>query len=46
MQRNPYASLLSVIETCRLKNVNPWGIICEIIASARKGVTPPLIPAA
>ena len=41
-----YASLLSVIETCRLRNLNPWGIICEIIASARKGVNPPLIPAA
>jgi transposase len=40
-----YSSLLSVIETCRLRNLNPWTIICKIIADARKGINPPPIPA-
>lgn len=40
-----YCSLLSVIETCRLRNLNPWRVIAEIIACGRKGIQPPLIPA-
>jgi transposase len=40
-----YSSLLSVIETCRLRNVNPWTYIALVIASGRKGINPPPIPA-
>lgn len=32
-----YAALLSVIETCRLRNVDPWAYIAQTIALARKG---------
>lgn len=39
-----YSSLLSVIETCRLRSINPWTYICEVIARARKGLSPPPIP--
>ncbi len=39
-----YSSLLSVIETCRLRNLNPWTFIAEVIANGRKGLNPPLIP--
>lgn len=39
-----YSSLLSVIETCRLRNLNPWSFISGAISFARKGITPPSIP--
>ncbi len=39
-----YSSLLSVIETCRLRNINPWTYICEVIAKGRKGIPPPPVP--
>lgn len=39
-----YSSLLSVIETCRLRKVNPWQYISSVIKLARKGLSPPLIP--
>lgn len=38
-----YSSLLSVIETCRLRNLNPWTFIAQVIAAARKGINPPLV---
>ena len=41
-----YSSLLSVIETCRLRKLNPWTFISQAIASGRKGITPSPIPAA
>lgn len=41
-----YCSLLSVIETCRLRQVNPWTYIANVIALARKGTSPPPIPVA
>lgn len=41
-----YSSLLSVIETCRLRNINPWTYICEVIKGARKGLSPPPVPTA
>ncbi|MGH2414605.1 MAG: hypothetical protein ACRDEA_13165 [Microcystaceae cyanobacterium] len=41
-----YSSLLSVIETCRLRNLNPWTYIAIVIASGRKGLNPPPLPAA
>jgi hypothetical protein len=36
----------SVIETCRLRQVNPWNYIAEVIALARQGISPPTFPAA
>ncbi len=35
-----YAALLSVIETCRLRNQDPWQYIAETIARGRKGISP------
>jgi IS1 family transposase len=35
-----YCSLLSVIETCRLRKVNPWSYIAQVIAQGRKGILP------
>jgi transposase len=39
-----YSSLLSVIETCRLRQINPWTYIAEVIAQARKGIHPSPFP--
>ena len=39
-----YSSLLSVIETCRLRQINPWEYISGVIKLARKGLSPPPIP--
>jgi hypothetical protein len=39
-----YSSLLSVIETCRLRKINPWIYICEVITLGRKGLPPPPVP--
>ena len=39
-----YSSLLSVIETCRLREINPWIYIAEILALARQGLSPPPFP--
>jgi len=39
-----YSSLLSVIETCRLRNLNPWIYIAQVLALARKGINPPPFP--
>ena len=36
-----YSSLLSVIETCRLRDLNPWTYIAEVLALARQGLSPP-----
>ncbi len=38
-----YSSLLSVIETCRLRHINPWIYIGEVLALARQGLSPPTI---
>jgi len=35
-----YACLLSVIETCRLREQDPWSYIAETIALGRKGLAP------
>ena len=40
-----YAALLSVIETCRLRNQDPWRYIAQTIALGRKGVAPSPIAA-
>lgn len=42
--RRADSALLSVIETCRLRNLNPWPYIAEVIALARKGMNPPPVP--
>ncbi|MDM8535916.1 IS66 family transposase, partial [Desulfobacterales bacterium HSG17] len=39
-----YAALLSVIETCRLRNIDPWEFISQTIALGRKGIVPGAIP--
>ena len=39
-----YSSLLSVIETCRLRDINPWITIAEVLALARQGIGPPPFP--
>ncbi|MEM8780940.1 MAG: IS66 family transposase [Cyanobacteria bacterium P01_G01_bin.49] len=39
-----YSSLLSVVETCRLRDINPWIYIAKVLALARKGLAPPPFP--
>lgn len=39
-----YSSLLSVIETCRLRQINPWTYLAKVLALARKGISPPPCP--
>ena len=39
-----YAALLSVIETCRLRALNPWQYLAQVIALRRKGRQAPEIP--
>jgi transposase len=39
-----YSSLLSVIETCRLRALNPWIYIASVLAHARQGLDPPPFP--
>jgi transposase len=41
-----YCSLLSVIETCRLRKVDPWVYIAMILTQARRGIKHPPIPLA
>jgi IS1 family transposase len=39
-----YAALLTVIETCRRRQLCPWPYLAEVIALRRKGLPAPLIP--
>jgi hypothetical protein len=39
-----YAALLSVIETCRLRSINPWEFLAQTISLRRKGLDAPPIP--
>jgi hypothetical protein len=41
-----YCSVLSVVETCRLRKVDPWSYIAIVLTQARKGIKHPPIPAA
>jgi len=41
-----YCSVLSVIETCRLRKVDPWSYIAMILTQARRGIKHPPIPVA
>ncbi len=38
-----FAALLSVMETCRLRNLDPWDYIAKVIAQGRRGMAPPTI---
>jgi hypothetical protein len=38
-----YSALISVIETCRLRGVDPWDFVALTIARGRKGLAPPTI---
>ncbi len=40
-----YASFISVVETCKLRNIDPWGYLAQVIAAGRKGINPPPMPA-
>ena len=39
-----YCSVLSVIETCRLRKVDPWNYIAQVLTQARRGIKNPPIP--
>ena len=39
-----YAALLTVIETCRLRGIEPWDYVAEAIAKGRKGLAPTPLP--
>jgi len=39
-----YAALLSVIDTCHRRGVDPWAYIAQTIALGRKGLAPSSIP--
>jgi IS1 family transposase len=39
-----YAAVLSVIETCRRRNLSPWPYLAEVIALRRKGLPAPPVP--
>ena len=39
-----YSSLLSVIETCRLRTLKPWAFIAQVLRKARKEINPPPFP--
>jgi IS1 family transposase len=39
-----YASLLTVIETCRRRQLSPWSYLAEVISLRRKGLPFPVIP--
>jgi hypothetical protein len=41
-----YCSVLSVVETCRLRKIHPWSYIAIVLTQARKGIKHPSIPAA
>eukprot|EP01033_Poteriospumella_lacustris_P018870 gene18870-13607_t len=39
-----YAAILSIIETCRRRKLDPWAVIEKAVASARRGAAPSPIP--
>ena len=41
-----YCSILSVIETCRLRKIDPWDYIAMVLTQARRGIKHPPIPVA
>lgn len=40
-----YAAILSVVETCRRRKLDPWALITEAVATARRGVQTSMPPA-
>ena len=40
-----YAAILSVVETCRRRKLDPWALITEAVANARRGVQTSMLPA-
>jgi hypothetical protein len=40
-----YAAILSVVETCRRRKLDPWALIQQAVASARRGVALSAMPA-
>jgi hypothetical protein len=32
------AATISIIETCRLRNIDPWDYIATVLAQGRKGI--------
>lgn len=41
-----YCSVLSVVETCRLRKADPWSYIAMVLTQARRGIKHPSIPLA
>lgn len=41
-----YCSMLSIVETCRLRKVDPWSYLAQVITQARRGIKHPPIPLA
>jgi transposase len=41
-----YCSILSVVETCRLRKVDPWSYVAQVLTQARRGIKHPPIPVA
>jgi IS1 family transposase len=39
-----YCSILSVVETCRLRKVDPWSYVAQVLTQARRGIKHPAIP--
>ena len=40
-----YAAILSVVETCRRRKLDPWALVTEAVANARRGVQTSMLPA-
>lgn len=41
-----YCSMLSIVETCRLRKVDPWSYLAQVLTQARRGIKHPPIPVA
>jgi transposase len=39
-----YCSVLSIVETCRLRKVDPWSYIAMLLTQARRGIKHPPLP--
>jgi len=39
-----YCSILSIVETCRLRKADPWSYIAQVLTQARRGIEHPPIP--
>ncbi|MFN2248582.1 MAG: IS66 family transposase [Candidatus Promineifilaceae bacterium] len=33
-----YAAMISIVETCRLRNIDPWNYIAQVLSLGRKGI--------